>query len=251
MKFTGKLARRHQTDIRGIATLLALYHLGGKARAAEVLDLLEEILEPVLTHEDIRPEFRGKYRTSEHRWHHLIHGTMSHPQLGLRNNGFVVPAAASEHGIWSLTNKGKLRIQALLDTRTDAVSGITLSELLEGLHISFIDGQKDAQSSQRPRSQLLLHLKRDVPSVVEQVYGESRQTEILGIEISRIHEFLRGNGSLHTNDEMLCDWIAFCYKFELYSEGAALFSCIHPEFVNPWLYERTKRLAEVCTLRKD
>jgi len=254
MRFTGRLASRNQTDIRGLAILLALNQLGGRVKALQVLDLLERILEPVLTDRDIAPEYRGDYRACEHRWHHQIHGTLSHSQMGLRSNGFMLPAKVGEHGTWILSEKGKQRIRTLLQTGVDPVSAITLAELTEGLNLSFIKDDKL------------------VPAPVEQVQpitvskpgrqprengatmfeaNESRHIAILLEETTHIQDFLRGKSALRPDDPTLCDWVWFCYKFEMYVEGATLLPLIHPESVEHSHYERTKKLAEICALRME
>ena len=45
---------------------------------------------------------------------------------------------------------------------------------------------------------------------------------------------------------MLCDWIHFCYALELYREAAALLPYVRQDEVDPAIYKRAKRIAEVC-----
>lgn len=70
----------------------------------------------------------------------------------------------------------------------------------------------------------------------------------LDAEIARVRAFLRGRGD-RPSDERLCDWVHFCYTFELYAEGRDLFGLVDPASVNPWYYERTRRLAAICAMR--
>jgi len=79
----------------------------------------------------------------------------------------------------------------------------------------------------------------------------TRPQQILADKIRTIRAFLGGNAGLSPNDELLCDWIQFCYNFELFAEGAALFKLVRSQEVNPWLYERTRRLAQACRLREN
>ena len=72
---------------------------------------------------------------------------------------------------------------------------------------------------------------------------------ILAQTIRNIRAYLNGDRAFSPSDEKLCDWVQFCYTFELFAEGAALFKLVRPDAVHPWLYERTRRLARACELR--
>jgi restriction endonuclease Mrr len=74
---------------------------------------------------------------------------------------------------------------------------------------------------------------------------------ILDQEVLNIRLYLEGRSSIPISDEKLCDWVNFCYIFELYSEGRGLFSFIDGAEVNPWYFERTKRIARVCEQKKN
>lgn len=69
---------------------------------------------------------------------------------------------------------------------------------------------------------------------------------LLDQEVANIRLYLEGRSSLPVSDEKLCDWVYFCYVFGLYSEGRELFSLVNGAEVNPWYFERTKRIAKVC-----
>ena len=75
-----------------------------------------------------------------------------------------------------------------------------------------------------------------------------RRYVVLDTELTRLRNFLRGRGD-RPSDEKLCDWVHFCYTFELYAEGRDLFRLVDPTSVNPWYYERTRRLAAICTMK--
>lgn len=72
---------------------------------------------------------------------------------------------------------------------------------------------------------------------------------ILDREIDAIRVYLQGHSALQPEDEKLCDWVSFCYTFELYVEGVEIFSLVNPESVQPWYFERTKKIARLCALR--
>ncbi|MFQ5614316.1 MAG: hypothetical protein ACE5H9_19515, partial [Anaerolineae bacterium] len=71
---------------------------------------------------------------------------------------------------------------------------------------------------------------------------------ILSRRLDRIRAFLQGRAE-RPPDDVLCDWVQLCYTFELFKEGAEIFSLIDPATVQPWLYERTRRLAKICRIR--
>jgi hypothetical protein len=57
---------------------------------------------------------------------------------------------------------------------------------------------------------------------------------ILDNEIETIRAFLQGRSDMFPEDEKLCDWINFCYNFDLYAEGRELFALVSPDAVHPW-----------------
>ena len=71
---------------------------------------------------------------------------------------------------------------------------------------------------------------------------------LLDAQIAAVRDFLNGRAS-RPSDERLCDWVHLCYEFELYREGRELFALVDPAQVNPWYYERAKRLAKVCAMK--
>ena len=75
---------------------------------------------------------------------------------------------------------------------------------------------------------------------------DARQHEILDDEIATIHSYLNGQLINCPSDEKLCDWIHFCYSLELYQEASELFPLIEKSGVNPWYYERSRKIAHVC-----
>jgi len=69
---------------------------------------------------------------------------------------------------------------------------------------------------------------------------------ILDKEIETIKEYLSGNKNIQPTAEKLCDWVQFCYYFEMYYEATEIFSLVEVKEVNSWYYERTKKIAKVC-----
>jgi hypothetical protein len=71
---------------------------------------------------------------------------------------------------------------------------------------------------------------------------------ILDAQIRAVRDFLAGRAS-RPSDEKLCDWVHFCYTFELYREADALFQLVDPAQVDGWQYARSKRLAAICRMK--
>ena len=77
---------------------------------------------------------------------------------------------------------------------------------------------------------------------------EGQAHAILDQQLAQIRTFLQGR-SARPSDEVLCDWVQFCYTFEMFDEGYELFKLVAPTAVNDWLYRRAKKLAQVCRIR--
>ncbi len=73
---------------------------------------------------------------------------------------------------------------------------------------------------------------------------------ILDRQINQIREYLRGRVA-RPSEEVLCEWVYFCYTFELFKESVELFNLINSETVDAWPYERAKRIAKVCRIRAN
>jgi hypothetical protein len=74
---------------------------------------------------------------------------------------------------------------------------------------------------------------------------------ILDQEIKVIQDYLAGRKSHIPTSEQLCDWVQFCYRFEMFQEGRDLFALVNPAEVNPWYFERAKKFAAICKMRSD
>lgn len=73
--------------------------------------------------------------------------------------------------------------------------------------------------------------------------------QILDREVEQVRSFLEGRSDYRPTDEKICDWIQFCYLFELNAEGRDLFKLLAHDDVNPWYLERTRKFAKICELR--
>jgi len=84
------------------------------------------------------------------------------------------------------------------------------------------------------------------PQKVKNIHPRSVQA--LNAKIDHIHHLLAGEVPI-PSDEVLCDWVHFCYDFGMYKEGQILFALVASDQVNPWYYERTKKLARLCSIK--
>lgn len=89
--------------------------------------------------------------------------------------------------------------------------------------------------------------------ILQVIYGRKpgydKQRAILNDQIESIRAFLQGYTEHRPTDEQLCDWVNFCYTFEMYAEGRDLFRLVSPDGVNPWYLARTKKVAKICEMR--
>jgi hypothetical protein len=76
-----------------------------------------------------------------------------------------------------------------------------------------------------------------------------RLAELASNLVREIRDFLSGRKEHRPTDQQLCEWVQFCYTFELYVEGRDLFALVNPTDVHPWLLERTRKLASICELK--
>ena len=88
-------------------------------------------------------------------------------------------------------------------------------------------------------------------SVNNEIFPELSPHVILDNEVNGIQLFLNGQSPISPQGEKLCDWIFFCYTFGMYRQGKDLFALIDSEEVNPWYYERTRKIARLCELRAN
>jgi len=87
------------------------------------------------------------------------------------------------------------------------------------------------------------------PAEKAKLTPDQTASKVLAREIADIQTYLVGHSSKQPSAEKLCDWVYFCYTFEMYPEGRDLFALIDPDEVHSWYYERTKKLARLCELR--
>lgn len=94
------------------------------------------------------------------------------------------------------------------------------------------------------------HVQRGRSPVAAADQDNQEAHAILDRQISHIRDYLRGR-IVRPSEEVLCEWVYFCYTFELFKEAVELFNLINREGVDSWPYERAKRIAKVCRIRAN
>jgi len=64
--------------------------------------------------------------------------------------------------------------------------------------------------------------------------------------IRDINAFLSGELPSSPTAEKVCQWVDYCYLFEMYWEGSELFKKVSKESIPEELYKRTKKIADAC-----
>lgn len=173
--------------------------------------------------DQITPHGFTRNKSGHIRWEWNVH--WSRKKLNLM--GFV---DAPRTGIWRLTEEGHQ----------------WLAEHPNATHLS---NEKPKTRRRAGASSLiplndgkshLLPVNKTMPAEAFPMHG------ILDREVETIRVYLQGRSSLQLSDEKLCEWINFCYTFGMYAEGKDLFSLVSGAEVNPWYYERTKKIAKAC-----
>ncbi|MGA9350071.1 MAG: winged helix-turn-helix domain-containing protein [Anaerolineae bacterium] len=173
------------------------------------------------------------------------------------------------HGIWRITQKGRdwlaenpqaTRLTAALKRQppkgrpvgrkgsrrpssSASQMGITLEMLEQTRKVMPADQFRQVWGELYDKLQSEERVKAITPLTDKKLLAAARQP------VQHIQDFLQGRGSDVPRSEEVCDWIHFCYTLGLYREAAALWQYVHPDDVNPWQYERTKRLATVCAMK--
>lgn len=162
-------------------------------------------------------------------------------------------------GVWYITVKGR----SFLENHHEDV----LSELQRLLSSDAVRAKEERQkraknisstskispdADQRKNAGSPKKSKRNQPNTYESRAPNLRELNAhrkLDQEIQTIRDYLNGASNLQPSNELLCDWVNFCYLFEFYTEGASLYPLISVEDVDLWYFERTRKLARLCSLK--
>lgn len=70
--------------------------------------------------------------------------------------------------------------------------------------------------------------------------------KIIKTTIKEIKAFLTEDSQIAPTPEKICQWVDYCYLFEMHEEGARLFSKVPQNSIPEELYRRTKKIADAC-----
>lgn len=205
----------------------ALLWIMAQLEQAKVADVLNEF-ERQLGHL-IPSEHMDLHEGRIKRWENFVHWS----RQALVNVGLMGSAG---RGVWTITKEGL----QWLETHPDGGK----SELITWINATYKTrrGHLNGQSRhvQQPGASRLQG-KKD---------AAIHAYRMLDQRILDIRRLLQGRATIRPTDEVLCDWVLFCYDFELYAEGAQLFALINSSQVNDWLYKRARKLAQACKTKQ-
>jgi hypothetical protein len=176
----------------------------------------------------IPPEHYEENNSGEIKWDWAVRWS----RQDLYNSGLM---GSGGRGIWTITDDGLTWLKKYPDG-----GGQRLLQLIyQTKKDKYGDNQKD-------KSTATIHkeVKKTTPPPEANRNNEDIY-RLLDQQISKIKKFLQGRSAVRPSDEQLCDWIHFCYTFQLYEDGQAIFNYVDKEKVDPWHYRRTKRYIQV------
>jgi len=199
----------------------------GSGRAADVCAEFERRLGDI-----IPPEHYLDHNDHVKKWENTVHWS----RLALVN---VRLMGSGGHGVWTITDAGREWLQNHPDGAKDELLPL----------ISRAQRQRSPETATIPR--LAERQKRNSATASRQSNLQNRNNvaayAALDRIVNQIDLFLQARIS-RPSDDVLCDWVQLCYTLELYTEGQRLFEYIDRSAVDPWPYQRAKRLAQVCRM---
>jgi len=220
---------------------------GGQGETAEVLDLFQDEYSHLIPEEHLELRDSG-----EPIWRNNVRWCRQNlKQLGLLD--------APAHGVWRITDAGRQWLKENPDAmrikgrarRTSPRSRRKPSKpsVAPGITLEMLEQTRKLMPTDQFRQvwgvlydQLLTEERAKAITTITQTELGRRTRRWL----DEVHAFLRGKGASTPSSEVLCDWIHLCYTVELHREAAALLPYVHEDEVEPAIYKRAKRVAEVC-----
>jgi len=221
---------------------------GGQGQASEVCRLFEERYGRRIPEKD-----RGLRSGGAIIWENNVHWSRQH----LKDYGFLDP---SQYGIWKIAEEGRrwlkenpqaTRITGKRRSGSRPSRGMASSKapsVPSGITLEMLEQTRKLMPADQFRplwgvlyDQLVAEERAKAITTITQTELGRRARQ----RIDEVHAFLQGKNSVAPSGEMLCDWIQFCYALELYREAAALLPFVQETSVDPSIYRRAKRVAEV------
>lgn len=232
-----------------VALLRLLAELpGGQGEAAEVCRLFMERYKDLIPNRDF-----GLRGSGDPIWENNVRWSREH----LKRYGFL---EAPRHGVWRIADAGRQWLEAnphasrikgvprrttqspgrKATSRTPSIPGITLDMLEQTRNLMPADQFRQVWGALY--DQLLAEKQAEAITEITQTELGRRTRRWL----DGVHTFLNGKNASPPSSEVICDWIHFCYALELHREAAALLVFVRESEVDPSIYKRAKRIADVC-----
>lgn len=183
----------------------------------------------------------------------------------LKNRGLL---DMPKRGIWRITAEGRRWIQENPDAtrlppyrhnergrtrRSSVATRRTSPQSPAGITLDMLERTRQTMPSGRFRrvwGELYDEsLARERAGAITQI----SQTELgrrARRRLDEIHAFLLGSFGRAPTAEMVCEWIHFSHTLGLYRESAALLSHVREDEVEPGIYQRARRLADVSKTKE-
>lgn len=232
-----------------IPLLETLVELGGSASPQQVYDVLQKKMKLLPGDWKTRPDGRTIIWQNNVAW---LRNTLANSEEIDR----------SERGTWAITDKGKKRYEKErhLYKQSDfkPVKPRSLIRRIKSLNLPH-PSSTTPEFLQKWATELGLNVfeiglegtrERYAKYYAKKIeFPDQHYLNIIKKLVSEIRSFLNGTLTLAPSEERICQWIDYCYLFEIYWEGAELFRRISPDAVSEDLYRRTKKIAEACKNR--
>lgn len=246
----------------GVVVLKVLASLpGGAAPKSQVLQEFWRRYQHRISPEHLKPV---PSKPNLPRWENMA----AYERISLKNAGLL---DMPDKGIWRITDAGR----QWLEEHPDATR-ITAKHTTQPGILSQRSPRQSKRSRQAPRVagavpagitlRKLENVRKLMPSdefqrdwgeLYEYLLAEERAKSVTPVDrklllakimgyVERIQDFLQGRGSNRPSSEELCDWIYQCYLFGLDREAPALWQLVNKDEVEPWQFERTKKIVAVC-----
>lgn len=221
---------------------------GGRGETAEVCRLFQE---------EYRARIPAKHYGVRSTGQDIWYNNVCWSRNNLSKRGFL---AESEFGVWEVNEAGRRWLEQNPDethldgshsqstSRTRSKPPASAAQPMPGITLEMLEQTRMVMPADQFRQvwgelydQLLAEYRaRAVSKITQTELGRRARRWLDGV-----HAFLHGKNLNSPSAEVLCDWIQFCYILELDLEAAALLAYVAEGEVDPGIYKRAKRVAEV------
>jgi hypothetical protein len=201
------------------SALLVLMNMIGSAMAADIYNTFESQLSHLIVSEHLETDARD-----DPLWVRILRNA----RRSLEEAGFMTSDGYGRWTRWSITDAGRVHLEQRLNGGMENIVQAWSSLIEHGISIlPTVDNATRAAASTSSNDRMA--------------------HTILDSQIGQIRQFLQGR-IVRPSDELLCDWVHFCYTFRLYDEGYKLFPMIDETMTAVPFYTRAKKLARACQL---